>query len=321
MTSPAGAKYIVKGNCYRRALREASGRGTAVALLNADVVLADGFVRTTMDLLYDGVRVIEVAGPRGLRDPIGHALRSRYSEASGVSIKINPIELSALWFRRIHPLLAMHFVDGPEGEPFHPSHLYWRVGNDGVIARCFHLYPIVVWPRDTSANFRTTIDDDLVSNLRFSQREVFVADDSRKMFCCELSPPEQYVGHMARRGDFDSYVAFYGSYNKRNIHNLRREIIVSGVRDLDSRWDVRRMESAQFTRRLIRECLLARRRQRPRGLWGRGIGLVRRLTPGPVKAVLRRARAILTGSKPEKMLRTASNVAKRAPNSRRGGQP
>lgn len=68
------AKYTVKSHCYRRALQRAAEHHEAVVALNADILLANGFVRTAVDLLARGKRVIKVPGPRGLRDPIGHTL-------------------------------------------------------------------------------------------------------------------------------------------------------------------------------------------------------------------------------------------------------
>ncbi len=279
----ADAKYRVKSGCYRRALQDAGARGAAAVLLNADIVLANGFVRTALDLLASGKRVIEVPAPRGLRDSIGPILISRYREPHGASISIEPDELSALWVRHIHPLLRMHFVEGPKGEPFHPSHLYWKVGDEGVVARCFHLYPIVVYQKGASVDFSTTIDDDLVARLGFPDEEVFVAQDSREIFCCELSPPEQYVGHMARRGDLRSYAAFYLSYCGHNLRKLQRELIISGSHDLGPLWEARRQQSAVFTQRLLRKC------ERERNIIA-----LKKLIPPPAKAVLRCARAVFT---------------------------
>ncbi len=151
--APADTKYRVKSNCYRHSLQRAGERRAAVVALNADILLANGFVRTAVDLLSRGKRVIEVPGPRALRDPIGRTLNARYRGADGVSITIEPTELAALWMRHIHPQLEMHVVEGPAGAPFHPSHLYWPVGEEGVVLRGFHLYPIVIDPRDSAVAF------------------------------------------------------------------------------------------------------------------------------------------------------------------------
>ena len=301
-------KYQVKSKCYLRALERAAEHNAAVVALNADVVLANGFVRTAVDLLSNGKRVMEVPGPRGLRDPIGRTLVSRYRAADGPSITIEPTQLSALWVKNMHPQLKMHFVEGPEGAPFHPSHLYWTVGNEGVVIRGFHLYPIVIYPKDRAIRFSTTIDDDLVGNLALSQGEVFLAGDSREMFCCELSPPDHYVGHMASRGDLSRYVDFYLSYARHNIRNLEQEIIISGVRDLGPEWSIRRKQSANFTRCLLKLYYIEIRRRKLKAFYKKmggfllplrtirdlGIRTARRIVPQALRSVIRRGWAMFS---------------------------
>jgi len=304
-------KYRVKSECYRHSLKRASEDGEAVFALNADIVLANGFVRTAVDLLANGKRVIEVPGPRGLRDPIARTLISHHRASDGASISIEPTELSALWMRNMHPQLKMHFVEGPKGAPFHPSHLYWAVGEEGVIIRGFHLYPILINPTDCAVEFNTTIDDDLVGNLGVTPDEVFLAQDSRDIFCCELSPPDHYVGPMASRGDLNRYVDFYLSYARRNIWNLEHEIIVSGVRDLSPQWDIRRRQSARFTGKLLKRYHAESRRRASPTLYMRMTGTflprlhrtrdvavraIRPMLPRPLVGALRRVRAAFSKS-------------------------
>lgn len=308
----AYGKYRVKSKCYRHALLRAAEHHAAVVALNADILLANGFVRTALGLLARGKRVIEVPGPRGLRDPIGRTLVSRYRGADGTSICIEPTELSALWVKNMHPQLRMHFVEGPNGAPFHPSHLYWIVGEEGVVIRGFHLYPIVIDPRDSAVRFSTTIDDDLVGNLALSQDEVFLARDSRELFCCELSPPDHYVGQVACRGDLSRYVDFYLSYARDNIRNLEHEIIISGVRDLGPEWGIRRKQSANFTRYVLRRYQAEIRRRELKAFYEKkiraflrplrilrdlGIRTIRRIVPRPIKSALRRVRTAFSRAK------------------------
>ena len=69
-----GEKYQCKSECHRKALQQAITSNAAIIALNADVLFANGFLRTVEELLARGKRVIEVPGPRGLRDPIAKAL-------------------------------------------------------------------------------------------------------------------------------------------------------------------------------------------------------------------------------------------------------
>jgi hypothetical protein len=289
----ANAKYAVKSDCYRQALERARMHGAAVFLLNADIVLADGFVRSAVELLCEGRRAIEVCGPRGLRGPIGEALTSRHRSADGVSIAIDALELSALWLRHMHPLLQMHFVEGPDGAPFHPSHLYWKVGEEGILARCFHLYPIVVYPKDARISFTTTIDNDLVGNLGLNEDERFIAQDSREIFCCELSAPGQDVGGMARRGDLNGYVEFYVSYGERNLANLEKEIVITATRELGRQWASVSHQSGLVIEQLLKIYRDSRIRRLAGALLERCLGTLRKSVPSPIRGALKRARAAM----------------------------
>jgi hypothetical protein len=298
----AEKKYQLKSRCYLTALREAGDTDAAVVALNADVLLANGFVQRATELLARGKRVIEVLGPRGLRDPIAETLVSKYWTPDS-AILIEPAELSALWMKHRHPLMKMHEVEGVLGAAFHPSHLYWIVGDQGVVVRAFHLYPIVVAPGRSRVEFSTTIDDDLVGNLGVSQREVFVAQESREMFVCELSPADHYVGEMAKRGDLHRYVDFYLSYASNNIRNLKKEIIISAAGTFGQEWDARRRDAARFARRLVRLYSAEQFRRAVQTLLEEARKMVsaipialRALIPKPLKAPLRRLRSDLSKS-------------------------
>jgi hypothetical protein len=240
--SPRDAKYDVKSDCYRHAISRAVDERAALCALNADIVLANGFVKATLDLLTAGKRVLQVPAPRALMEGASIQME-RHRQADG-AINLSPTELSRVWLGNIHPLLQMHFVDG-EGENFHPSHLYWRAGVRGVVARCFHLYPIVVVPQQR-ANFTVSIDNDLLGNLGLKPSEVAYASDSRKMFACELSAPNHFVGSISKRGDFERIVGFYLGQSRANIENIRQEFIISGSRWLGWQWIMPRRKSARF---------------------------------------------------------------------------
>jgi hypothetical protein len=215
------------------------------------MVLADGFVKKAADLLASGIRLIEVPGPRGVKVPMADALCSTFRGPDNVSISVSPRALSDLWLRHRHPQLDQHQVEGTEGQPFHPSHLYWLVEDEGVIIRGFHIYPIVVRPPRSGVSFSGTIDDDLVANLAVEEDERYLAKDSRQLFCCELSPPEYNVAAVTERGNSDAVVDFYLSYARANVENLHHEMIVTAQTNIGSIWAERRLISEQYVLDLL----------------------------------------------------------------------
>ncbi|KPH79592.1 hypothetical protein AE618_17090 [Bosea vaviloviae] len=251
-TASGGEKYAIKSESYRDALNGAISAGAAVVALNADIVMADGFVRTIVGLLARGIRVIEIPGPRALKQEVVDILLKDFKSSDNGILTVSPNELSRIWFGNRHPQLLMHCVEGIKGDEFHPSHLYWIVEGSGVIIRGFHLYPIVVYPKNKDFEFAGTIDDDLVASLNLGDHERFLAQDSRELFCCELSVPEHFVGRMADRGDINRYVEYYRSYAAANMANLQKEIIISADRPTSFTWLKQRWKSRRFAARLAR---------------------------------------------------------------------
>lgn len=222
-------RYEVKSECYRHSMREAVDANAANVLLNADIVLCDNFLLHAVELLKSGKRVIEVVGPRAFRAPVEAILHERFRAGDGLAITISAQELAAIWVEHIHTMSRIHFWEGDTAAPFHPSHLYWRAGRRSVLARCFHIYPIVFLPNASNADFRVTIDDDLVARARLKRRESYVAVDSNELFCLELSPADHWVGTPGKRGDIASTANFYLRYGlARNFKLLRYRIRIEG---------------------------------------------------------------------------------------------
>lgn len=235
----ADERYDKKSEIYRAAIRRASKDDAVNFFLNADIVLADGFVRRTTELLAAGKRVIELPGPRTVKEAVRNALLRDYLDPDG-AIVISPRQLTALSIKHLHPLEAMHYWESQgTDERFHPSHLYWPVGTNSLLARCIHLYPIVVHPRDRlgALRFDTTIDDDLVQRACPAMEDTHVVTNSDEMFCCELSSAEHFVGNMGTRGDVESVVDFFFSYGKeRNAKLLKYPIRMIGADEPAADW-------------------------------------------------------------------------------------
>jgi hypothetical protein len=232
-------RYDKKSEIYRAAIRRAAKDDAVNFFLNADIVLADGFVRRVTELLAAGKRVIELPGPRTVKEAVRNELLQHHRDQNG-AIAISPRRLAAMAIEHLHPLEGMHFWQSSGSDDrFHPSHLYWRVGKNSLLARCFHLYPIVVYPRDRmgAVRFDTTIDDDLVERACPAMEDTHVVTNSDDMFCCELSAAEHYVGSMGSRGSIDDVVDFCFHYGKeRNAKLLKYKIRMVGGDEPEQEW-------------------------------------------------------------------------------------
>ncbi len=239
-------KYAAKSVIYREAIVGAAERNRTIVPLNADIIFADGFFSCAAKLIDSGKKVIQVVAPRAQMDPFLKELKENNTfDADGV-LSVPSLSLAGIWLRHRHSLLDMHFVDGKSGENFHPSHLYWSVGSEGIIARCFHLYPIVLSTPKTTASFDTTIDDNLVANLGVTADEVVTVKDSRNMFCCELSGQDHYVGHVCKRGEWGKAYNFLNAHSPYNFRNLSVPVQIFGEKSVTKRWSMVTMKSRFF---------------------------------------------------------------------------
>lgn len=230
-------RYEMKSSCYRHSMSIAAKDGAANVLLNADIVLADGFLKRCAEIIAAGKRVVEVVGPRAVQRSVETILHERYRAADGIAISASFRQLASIWVDHIHPMALIHLWKGRRTAPFHPSHLYWQVGKRSILVRCFHIYPIVFFPRQGNTFFRGTIDDDLVSNARLSSKDIYIATDSDKLFCLELSAEGHSVGTPVERGNLRSVIDFYQKYGRLwNFKLLSYRIRIVGGDEKLSAW-------------------------------------------------------------------------------------
>lgn len=238
------SKYGTVTDCYIDGLHDAYETGAAAVMLLADIVISDGTIAEFRRLVEQGMRVIEIASPRGAAAPVQAGLDA-YRKADG-TISLDGLDMARLWLPNMHHLLQMHFVKGPPGERFHPAHLYWRVKDEGIIARLCHAQPAVVVPDKPPASFVSTTDVGLVSSLGFPASQIHLCRDSRITHAIELSTPEHHTDQEAVRGDLAAYNRFFSRNSPYNLGRLHLDITITGVAQLSDEWDKVREESEAF---------------------------------------------------------------------------
>lgn len=253
-----GKRYEIKSDCYRIALAEAEKADAVNVLLNADIILADGFMRRAAEIIAAGKRVIEVVGPRTLKPPVAEALDSMRDSTGAITV--SPRALTRLAVKHLHPMAQMHLWE-TDIEAFHPSHIYFKVGETSLLARCLHTYPIVIYPRTRGSTFTDSIDKDLTESACPDFNDTYLPLDTDEISCCELSDAEHYVGAMFRRPikiqDIANFYDAYGSPRSRLL--FANSIRLPGGDEPQSSWDRAGDLSSQLVKAFEDE-LLARKK-------------------------------------------------------------
>jgi hypothetical protein len=169
---------------YLRGLRAGAGKETAFVFLTPDILVGDGTYRNMVRLAEAGQRVHLLAGIRMLSEgAVACVTQHRGTGPADVAIPCRSLVRFCL--DNPHPLARGHMVN--DGKVLAAEHLYWKVGDHGLLARGFHLHPLLVWPRDPNAVIRNTLDDEYVSRACPDRADWHAVVDSDEMCVVEFS--------------------------------------------------------------------------------------------------------------------------------------
>lgn len=190
-------KYRWMTEANRYVLDYARERDAGVWFLTPDTLLANGALRRVERGVLAGRRAVVVTGL--MADQIGflpdlHALLDRDgggADLDGGTLAIAPRPLMSLWSRHPHHIVDAYFHDSTRFNHF-PSFIFWRLGAEGLLARCFHLHPIFIHP-DTweGIDGSRTIDQTYVAHAVRDPGDVDVPTDSDEFLLIEIAPPEK----------------------------------------------------------------------------------------------------------------------------------
>lgn len=177
-------RYVTMSESHRKAIICANSSNSALIFLTPDVVLAEGTLKRVQQLAMKGVRVISTVGLR-LKSESVRPLLNRYLNKDKHFIQISTRELMKMALDNLHNITLKHIWGGHE--EMICNNLFWRISNEGLVGRCFHLHPLMVYPRNRSAKFFSTIDYDYPANACPDFNDHYIVSDSDEICICELT--------------------------------------------------------------------------------------------------------------------------------------
>lgn len=194
-------RHDIQSYSNRLGIATADAAGAAIIFLNPDVIVADGGVRSLRRMIAAGKRAINVLGIRMIRERAVPRLMKHHRSGAGDVLTISPRQLIGLAMDALHPLTMMQ-VHNARDYDWLPSAILWPVGRQGMVARCFHLHPMCVYPRVKNARFSTTIDDDYLRAACPDPEDEYVVLESDEFCAVEMSGLDR-IGRSQPRPDND----------------------------------------------------------------------------------------------------------------------
>ncbi len=218
----AASSHALMSECLRQGVWAADDVDAASLFVNPDFVVADGTYAALARLAAAGRRVVFTTGIRLLKESVEPELAAR-RDGDGV-LAIAPRELVEVAMRHLHPISTKHFWDDGEGDLI-PANLFWTVADEGLLAHCFHLHPLLVYPECKRVVFGGTVDDDFVE-MACPSGDDHVVTDSDDLLVCEISGWHHRVETRFRKGVVDDLV----TWAEANTDSRHRRLVRVPIR-------------------------------------------------------------------------------------------
>jgi hypothetical protein len=210
-------------------IQEAARSKASMIFPCVDLVWSVGAFSRLEALANSGCRLVLACGLRTLKDRVMPLLADHKYSRDGI-LQIPSRDLVSMTLNNLHPIANQFFWDSPQFTAC-PANIYWRAGNDALLARCFHLHPVLV----TSDGYRPlsgTIDTDFIYYACPDLRKAHIVTDSDELAffdLCDLSRMSAWpdpVGHSTIPG-IANWAAGNTNLHHRQFFNAK--IILRGT--------------------------------------------------------------------------------------------
>ncbi len=155
----------------------------------ADALWSEGSYRNALRQLNAGYDIVLCVGFNVNDRPVMELLDRRYNKLSISRRAISPRHFAKLVCDNLHIMTRSRFWDHPHMNNY-PSFVLWNIKEHGILARAFHLHPVIIRVRHYDpAFFRPfdiTIDEGLVPRLLAQGAVPYISTSSDEMFVGSL---------------------------------------------------------------------------------------------------------------------------------------
>lgn len=226
-----GKTYSALKNIHEDSIRTTANWAPALFFLNADTTYADGSFANVIKLLKQGYRSVELVTIRVDSEKISTPLKEL--KEKGI-LDISPIALVNMGLQYLHKISRWHFWNSNEDRLI-PDNLYWKVKNEGILARCSHLHPLMVYPKNYMLHFTGTIDHDFIENSGIREDEKYVVTNNLEIAGLEISPSyhSQNTAFYSPQSAFDVARFLYTLCTENNKKNLEHKVWLHGAKNIN----------------------------------------------------------------------------------------
>ena len=243
---PHGTELMIA--CHQKAIADILEAGAAIIMLSADFILSSNALAAVVRRHREGYRAVANTGLRLARESFLPAL-----EASGTPLDgFSPRELVRLALPHLHQHERAMFADARRFSKA-PVAVYWRIGDEGLLARCLHLHPLMVDPMHPSRMPVGTNDGPYLAEACPDYSRVHVITDSDELQMFEITTAERQVIGASNAGLSSWRAAIMAARcDALQLRHWQNCPVRIHTADFDERWTTTAAIAERFARRVMR---------------------------------------------------------------------
>jgi hypothetical protein len=239
--------YDLMNACHQRAMADALEAGAALIMLSADIVMSDHALGAVVRRHREGYRAVVTTGLRLAKESFLQSLDRAGARLSALPSR----DLVRMALPHLHQQTRSMFVAAPAFSAY-PSAVYWPVGDKGLLARCFHLHPLMVDPV-RAVTLGGTYDDHYLSEACPDFSRVHVVTDSDELQLFELTSTNQEFRTTRRAGASAWQAAALASgCDALQLRYWSEQPVYIHAADVGDAWSVPAAEADAFVARVLR---------------------------------------------------------------------
>ena len=244
---PHGIELMIA--CHQKAIADILDANAAIIMLSADVILSDHALAAVVRRHREGYRAVVNTGLRLAKESFLASLEASRTPLAALSSR----ELVRMALPHLHPHTQSMLADAGRFSKA-PVAVYWRIGNEGLLARCLHLHPLMVDPMRPLSLLVGTNDGPYLAQACPDFSRVHVVTDSDELQMFELTAAQRQVVGTTRAGASAWRVAIVAARcDGLQLHYWQRHPVCLHTADLDEKWIAAALTSETFARRVIRQ--------------------------------------------------------------------
>lgn len=189
-------KHSAMNYCHHHAIVEANQGSCALVFLSPDTIWADGSFKKLIELAKDGKRTVMIGAYRTVKETLVPEFIKQYNSTNSLAVSVSSRELVQLFLKHIHLTTKALFWDETGCSTIWPSVIIWPVGKEGILAKHFHIHPLMVIPLKKDVLPSPTIDGKYISLVCPNLDDVYIVEDTDEIFACELSNGDIFLEHI-----------------------------------------------------------------------------------------------------------------------------